>query len=228
MNEKELSIIDILIAVWAQKFLVLTLVILGMIISFVNVTYFTDFSYKANGTLFVSNQTQATIQNETISKSDIESSRTLSSTYMEILKTRSFLIDVSKKCDNKYSWKDISKMMSISAINETELLSISITAPTPEDALKIADCVIIMAPDKLTSVFKRGEVEIVDVPIFPSEPVSKGRIQKIAIGGMLGLVISVGIAMLLLFLDKKIHKGVDIVERYNISFLGEIDQYGTR
>lgn len=220
--EKDLSIVDILSLMFSHKLLILIFIIITISITFVKVAFFTDDVYVASGILYVSNQTEGSIDSESISKGDIESSRTLGSTYMEVLKTRSFLEEVSQDVDNKYSWNQIKNMTTISAVNQTELLSVTVKSTSAEDSYKIAESIISKAPDKLNSVFKRGEVAIVDGVLMPKSPVSKGLTKKLAIGAIVGAMLGIILVFLMSLFDKKIHKSEDIVQRYNISILGEL------
>lgn len=222
--EDGLDIFELLRVMWDNKFIILACMIVAAGLMFVKTMYFTDDTYTADGVLYVSNKKDVYNESDSISKSDIDTSRTLSTTYIEILQTRSFLTDISHATGSEYSWKQIKNMVKISSLNDTELLSVSVTAKSSDDAYGIVDAIMKNAPEKLISIYKSGEVEVVDAPIMPTKPDGRGMVKNIAIGIVVGLVLGAGIAFVRGLFDRKIHKSEDVAKRYDISILGELAQ----
>ena len=160
-NEKELAVTDILHIMWLNKFLIITLACLVATTFLVQTVYFSEPQYVADGMLYISNKNDIIMQEE-IQKSDIDTSRSLSYTYIEILKSRSFLTEVSEAVGGAYSWKEIKSMVTISSVNETELLTVSVKTNNSEDSCNIARAILDKAPNKLNSILSGGTVEIVD------------------------------------------------------------------
>lgn len=223
-SEEGLDIFELLRVMWESKFIILACMIVLAGLMYVKTAYFTDDTYTADGVLYVSNKKDVYDETTSITKTDIDTSRTLSTTYIEILKTRSFLTDVSASLDGKYTWKQIKSMIKISSLNDTELLSVSVTAKSPKDAYDIVDSIMVHAPEKLIGIYKKGEVEIVDEPVMPLKPNGRGMAKNIAIGAIIGLVLGAAIAFVRGLFDRKIHKSEDVVKRYGISILGELAQ----
>ena len=230
MNDNEriaeaegLDLIELLRSIWLSRWLIIVLVLIGATGMYVKTQYFTKDYYTSNGILYVSNKNeQLTETKKNISSSDINTSRELSVTYMEILRTSSFLEEVAKEYGGKYSWGQIAGMLTIASVNETELLLVSVRAGDPTDAYNIATTILNKAPDKLKSVFKSGEVEIVDPPRMPRGANAKGTNKSTFIGALAGFVLGVVIVVLKNFFDTKVRKAEDVAKRYNVSILGEL------
>lgn len=224
MNE-EFTLNDLLSMLWTHRTVIIITSLIFGIFFFCYSNYFVKETYTANGVLYVSNQEyQFDAEDDSIQKSDIESARALSITYMETLKTRSFLTHISNITGNKYSWKSIKKKLEIKSVNETELLSVSFTSYSKTDAYNIANAIINNASDKLSSVFKGGKVYIVDTVIVPEKPDEKNTFLKTLLGIFIGAVFSAICAFLIDIYDTKIHKSEDVANRYNVSILGKISQ----
>lgn len=220
-----IDLLELLGVMWRNKLIIIACALVASVISFICVQYLTDDTYSSSGILYVSNKNRySTTVDDSINGSDIDTSRTLSTSYMEVLKTTSFLMSVSDEIGNKYSWAQIGSMMSVSSVNDTELLKITVVALNPDDAYEVASAIMTCAPGKLTAIFKGGEVEIADPPLYPSGPNSKGKSRKIVLGFILGAVVGALICFLLYFFDTKVHKADDIAKRYNVSILGELAQ----
>jgi len=222
-NDKELAVTDILHILWLNKFLIVTLACLVATTFLVQSVYFSEPQYVADGLLYVSNRNNVFVQDE-IQQNDIITSRTLSYTYIEILQSRSFLADVSEATGGHYSWKDIKSMLTVSSVNETELLSISVKANNSDDACNIARAIMDKAPAKLKSVLNGGDVEVVDSIAGSGTLVDAGVAKKTVLGFIIGAFFGALIAFLRNLFDKKVHKGEDVAKRYNVSILGNISR----
>lgn len=224
-NNDYIDLLDIIKRVWLYKIPVIAIAVIFAIISVVRVAVFVDDQYIASGMLYVSNQSaEMSEEEEAVKLADINTAKSMSATYREILKTRTFLAEVSESVGGKFSWKRIQSMISISAVNNTELLRISVTATTPQDAYLIADAMIQNAPEKLSSVFKNGQVAIVDEAILPTAPVGKGTMGEAVKGFAIGMVLALAVVVVIGLFDTKVRKGEDVSKRYNVSIIGEISQ----
>lgn len=222
-NNDYIDLLEIARDLWVYKFLLIILAVVIAVLSVVKVEFFTDDKYVAYGILYVSNK-QNYDEDDSVSQNDIDTARSMSLTYREILKTRTFLSEVSADVDGKFKWNQISSMTSISPVNETELLKISVVANTPEDAYLVAESIVRNAPDKLGSVFENGLIKIVDEVIPPSGPVGKGAAKQGVIGAIAGLAIGCIFVVIRNMFDTKIHKSEDVAKRYSVSVLGEVAQ----
>lgn len=223
-NDSELDIIGFLQILWNHKIVIIVLILIFSLLMFTKTIFFTDNTYTSYGVLHISNKKEEVDTEKAIQKNDIETSKTLSTTYVEILKTRIFLKEVSDSVGEKYTWEQIGSMLTISTLNDTELLKISIKSKESSDSYLIAQTIMEKAPEKLTSIYKSGEVEVVDPPVPPALPDDKGLIKNILIGIILGFLLGVVYAFLHNLLDKKVHKSIELEKRYNISILGETAQ----
>ncbi len=206
--------------IWKYKLIIVAFAIISTAFMVVKIEFFTQDTYTASGVLYVSNSQSDS--NETITSTKILASRVLSTTYIETLRLRSFLMDVSDSIGNKYTWRQIGNMMTVAPVNETEYLAIVVTATNPEDAYLVTDAILKRAPDKFIETFKGGEAIIVDKVMLPQSPNSKGGLKKTVVAMIAGGILGVLTICLISFLDKKVRSGEDVAKRYNVSLLGEI------
>lgn len=239
-SEEGIDIIELLQAIWKHKWVIIILTVVMMTASYVKVKFFTEDTYTSSGLLYVrnrriedtagdqnqnQNQGQNTTQTEVaIKASDINASRTFNETYVHILGSRSFMQDVSDDLGGKFSWGSVRGMTSVSVVDETELLRISVTARTPEDAYIVAKSVIKTAPKKLTDIFKGGEVSVVDDAVKPTSPNPRDTMRQIMMGAVVGAAIGIAYVFIRSFFDSNVRKSEDIEKRYNVYVLGEISQ----
>ena len=223
-KDREIAITDILQIMWMNKFLILILACLTATVLLVQTVYFTPPEYVADGMMYISNKTEQTVEIDKINKNDIDTSRTLSYTYIEILKSRSFLTMVSEAVGGAYSWKEIKGMLSVASLNETELLKVNVKADNAADASNIARAVLEKAPEKLSNILNGGTVEIVDAIDNEATLVDAGVAKRTALGFAAGAFAGALIAFLRNLFDKKVHKGEDVSKRYNVFVLGSLNR----
>lgn len=192
------------------------------ILSYVRVAFFVPDTYTATGVLYVSSKDEANSKSESVQMNDIVTNMTMASTYIETLKTRSFLEAISVDVDNKYTYKQISSMLTLSNINDTELIEIKVTALLPEDAYAICESVLENAPKKLHTIYPGGSIKIVDPSYYPENPDSKGTIFNVLIGLVLGGLLGCAYAFIYSILDVKFRKTADFKDRYNAPVLGQV------
>lgn len=240
MDEKKdielFNIIEILQYIWKGKFFILAVMLFSALIAVVRIELFVSDKYTADGVLYIYSQNLDDIQATTVfqnedGESDVSSTsvtgaaindaRTMSTTYMETLKLRSFLTEVSEEIGGVYSWGQIKNMMQVSSVNETEYVMVSVTAEDPKMAYRIAECICRKAQGKFSEIFKGGEAIIVDKVIYPQYPDSKGGLQNVCFSLVLGGMLGALIIILINLFDKRIRKSEEISNEYNISILGE-------
>lgn len=200
-------------------------VICGVVFSvgaFIYTEVFVEPLYKTSGTLYVNAQRTQDIN---ISSGEMGSSQELVKTYKEILNQRTFLTQVSEDLEGKYSPGALRGMISYGAVNETQIMEITVTGQEPEDVYKICHSVLVHAPDELIRVINAGSVKILDDGQVPSAPFSPNVRQNSLLALILGIAIGAGIILLLELFDTRIKSRDDIVKKFPEPLLGEIPAF---
>ena len=216
------ELIDMMVRRW--WILAIAAVSLG-IIAFIYAQVFIDPLYQSDGTLYVSAQRT---QSSDISQSSMAASTRLVDTYKEILVRRTFLSQVSHDVGDRYSVENLSRMISLESLNETEVMEIKVTGKIPEDVQLICNSVLSHASDELIRVINAGSVKILDngqLPISPSSPDVK---KYTLIAFLFGLVVGAVIVLLLDLFDTRIKSRDDVIEKYTEPLLGEIPELFSR
>ncbi len=222
---KSMQLQDLFVLILSKLYVVVIFAFLCGILMFARVQYFTPDTYVSEGALVVSNITEDVLQSKNyLTSSDMDSSRSLSASCTELLLRRGFFQKVSDDIGGKYSAPQLKRMVSISSVNETEVLSVTTVAGTKEDAYLICSSIIENAPGWIESIYDLGVVKKADEAYIPTAPVSKNLPVKVVLGVFVGAVFGVLLILVANFFDDKIKRGHDISERYGIPLLGEFDQ----
>ncbi len=222
---KQMQLQDLVALMLSKFYIILILALAGAILMFARVKYFTHDAYISEGALVVSNITEDILKSKNyLTSSDMDSSRSLSASCNELLLRRGFFEIVSKDIGGKFSARQLKRMVSISAVNETEVLSVAVAAGSKDDAYLICGSVIKNAPMWIESIYDLGVVKKADDAYYPDAPVSKNTSAKVFVGFFAGAVLGALIILIANFFDDKINRGSDVTERYNIPVLGEFNQ----
>ena len=223
-NTFNIDIMDILNMVWKYKVAIIISALVFGVAFFVKTYFFTADTYTASGQLCVSNRAESyrADDNGVILKSDLDTAQSVMTTYVELLKMREFLEEVDANTESKIGWKNISRIVSISSKDRTEILTVSATANDPKVAFDIADNFVNCAPSRLQSVYEGGSTRVVNKVYMPTTPNSKGTLKNTAIGLLIGVALGVAYAFLRTLFDRVIHHSADITKRFGLIILGEI------
>ena len=125
---------------------------------------------------------------------------------------------------NRYSISSLEKMISMKAVNETEILEITVTGKVPQDVYDICHFILVRASDELIRVVNAGSVKILDDGQVPEKPVSPNVKKNSLIAFLAGMVIGALIILVLELFDTRIKSRDDIINKYDEPLLGEIPE----
>lgn len=225
-DEIEISLKDILNVLKRNLIFIIVTVLIFSLSSFFVTKFFIPKTYRASISLYV--DTTYKNQNESGAGSDLNAynyAQKLVSTYIRMLNTKTFYSELSKEVNNKYSSSALSSMISFKGDDETEIFDAYVTSQSPAEAKKIADAVAEIAPKTIKRLNSNGELKIVDYAEIPTKPSSPNTTKNILIAFALGLVLSVAIAFIRHFADKKIKYSEEMTALGDLPILAAIPNF---
>lgn len=146
---------------------VLLMVIIGILL--VSVTFVYDKvlkkpMYTTYTTIVLVKSDTATVNSgsEGISQSDILLNQNLVSTYGKIINSKLVLRKVIKNLNLDYSVKELSKNIKVEALEDTEILKISVSDQRPELAADIANDIAKVFSAEIKKIYKINNVSVID------------------------------------------------------------------
>ena len=150
--------------------------------------------YRASADMLVNNSQE--ISNMTITTSDITASTNLVDTYAVILKSHMVLEQVIADLGLPYNYKEMEKKISVQAVNETQVMRISVEDTSAQQAMEIVTKIVEIAPEVIIHAVEAGSVKTVDTPWTTGYPISPNKNLYMAAAGCLGLLLCMGILFL--------------------------------
>ncbi len=146
----------------------------------------------------------------------------LVNTYIGVLDTNDFYSKVSDEIDNIYTAKQLSSMISFSALDETEIFQSSVVSLSPADCKKIADAVEKTAPAAIENYNQDAELKIIDSAQLPSGPISPNTLLNTLVGGVIGFILGLISALIMMFKDISIKSEDELEDKLKLPILAYI------
>ena len=181
-------------------------------------------TYKSRVSFYVFNSAGGSSQTGTVNNGDLQAAESLATTYSKILASNSILDavldDLGIRSD--LSRKDLSKMVEVSVVSNTQLLEVAVSSTDPQFACKIASSFAKVAPTEIVRITKAGGVEVVDRPEVATEKSAPRTVFDSAIGFVVGVILISVILVLRNLADTTIYLPEDIPEATGMTVLGQI------
>lgn len=178
-------------------------------------------TYRASFTAYVNNSSdQANYTTKT--SSDVTAARSLVSTYAIILKSRSILEKAAEKANLDMSYDQLSEIVSISAVDDTEIFQVNIVLDSPENALAFAETLAEAAPDYVSKIVDGSSMKVITLPALPTSIYSPDYKMNTGKGLLLGAFLVAAAVVLKELLDNRVKHESELEERYGIAVMGTI------
>lgn len=212
MEDDELTIdLGELFAVLLSKaHIIILAAILMALVAFVGTKLLVTPKYTSVTKMYV----LAKDENSTSSNySELTAGSMLTKDYMELVKSRPVLEKVISVLNLDMQPGTLANMITVSTPTDTRIMSISVESANPKEAKEIADALREAVSVQIKEIMNVDAVNTVEEGNLPTVKSSPNTTKNMALGGMVGLVIAVGIIVLIYLLDDTI-KTPDDVEKY--------------
>lgn len=228
MNKKddyiEIDLARLFGALWKKAWAIILAALLVGAAAFGYTKFMVTPIYKARTLIYVNNSVSLGDAKVSLSSGDLSVAKSLVDTYIVILNSRTTLDEVAQRADVDYSYEQLKNMISCASVNSTEIFYVEVTNPDPKEAELIANTIAQVLPEKIASVVEGCSARIVDYAIEPVRPAAPNVAKNTIMGMLLGMVLSCGIIVLLVFKDDKIHNTDYLVQNYDIPVLAVIPE----
>jgi capsular polysaccharide biosynthesis protein len=187
--------------------------------------------YEADTTLLITGITNRTANSATnssgntqsVSFEDIIAGQTLVSEYSAILKSARVISAVIKNLNDKaITEEELRSVISISAVNDTRIIDISVMNGNPAEAAKLADSVANVFSQEIVRLYKIENVDIIDKAEVPKAPVAPTKKKNIAMALAAAFIFAVSIVFLIEYLDNSIKNSEDVEKYLKLTVIGSI------
>jgi len=181
--------------------------------------------YEAESILMVSSGDIYSAQN--LGNEDILRNQRLVSTYSEIARSKSIMLNVIKNLDLETTPDEISKFLKMEPVEETELIKISYRDQNPQKAASLANEISEEFIKKISEVMSFKNLKIVEKAMAPEKSVNDKKITVVVASVILGALLGVFLALITEFLYGKLRKSEDIEQIMDCEILVNLPKYNS-
>lgn len=224
-EETTIDLLHIVKMLWQRAWIIAIAIILAGAIAFSLAAFIIPPQYSSSVMLYVNNG--FSIENSIISTSQISGARSLLETYAVILKSPATLDEVIAKADLAYTQKELSNMINAASVNNTEVMSITVTSEDPYEAAKIANTIATVLPGRISVIIEGSSMQVVNSATVSDKKVSPSISKYTAIGMLIGLVAAAGVLIVIDLLDDTVRSEEYIIQNFNCPVLAKIPDFAT-
>lgn len=163
-----------------------------------------------------------------IDYNDILTSERLTNTYAQLVERPAVLDDVIKRLDLKIDRTALEHKISVTPIKDTQLLSLDVKDKDPKFAATLANITATAFAENTAAEIAptgNGTVVVAKPADVPQAPISPKLMFNVVFAVFLGAVVSVGLALLLDYLDDTVKSSEDIESVAGLPTLGMISRF---
>lgn len=194
---------------------VLAFVLLGSIYSFV----IKKPLYQSSTTVVLARSNDDT---QKYTQSDVLLNQNLVPTYSNIIKSRSVLRQVINNEKLDYTADELSNLITVSSVENTEIIKVTVKNQDRELAKKIANGIVPVFTNKVQGFYNIDNVSVLDTAELASRPCNINYPKDLVIFIMLGFVLSSGVIFVIYYFDTTIKNTSDIEDKLKLTVLGTV------
>ena len=213
----------------SKLYIVLIIAIFVLIGYFYSYYYITPM-YRSSATVVLvqNGNSEALVNNDSITQNDITLNQNLLSTYTKIAKSNKVLEQVINKLKLNISISELSSLINVQAVSNTEVFKISVANKDKVLAASIANELLDTFSKEVQSLYNMNNVYAMDYAEVSNYPYNINHIKDITIFTVIGFIVSLGIVVIIYLLDTTIKSEKDVEEYSGLSVLSTIPVYQNR
>lgn len=239
--EQNYSITDLISLLIRKIWWIILGAIIGASAMFCYSKFYLPLKYSSHISMYVQSYKDINSNNSN-NYNDINNSKQLINTYIEVLKDDAVMRAVGEQLVEQYGYDTIAgnfKMedgnispnslkskISITSVTDTSALTVVATTENADISASICNILADVSPSFIKNAVGVGALRTIDTAKSYYEPVSPNVTKNTVIGFAGGLMLVVLIVLLIDFLDNTVKSAEKINEKYKKAIIGEIQSFG--
>ena len=168
--------------------------------------------YSTSTTVVLVKNDSSSEDENTINQADIVLNQKLVSTYRQIIKSKLVLNQVIDSLDLDYSYSKLANEVDVKAIEDTEILKITVTDVSAPRAAEIANKIAVVFHKEVIKIYNINNVSVIDVAEVPFKPSNANLFRDVVLAIMVSFVAVSGIIFVIYYFDDTL-RDVETIEK---------------
>ena len=147
---------------------------------------------------------------------DFNIGQSMSSDYVELLKTRPIVQDVIDEQGLSYTYDELVNMITLSVVTDTRIVTINVTSTDKREAMEIANSLAEKGVKELPKVMETPEPHIAEYAIVPVKKSSPSLTKNTMIGALIALLIMLAFFTIQFLRDDTFKTAEDIEREFGV------------
>ena len=221
-DEQSVDLLHLLSVLWRKAWIIVLAGVLFAGACFGWATFTIQETYSSSVMMYVN--TEASLGGYSISLSDLNTAKSLVSTYMVILKSRETLQMVLEEAESSYMYQELSGMITSSQVNDTEIFAITVTSTNPQEAAKLANAIAAVLPKRVAAIINGASMRLVSGAVVNPAKVGPNITRYTALGLFIGALLAAAVIIVLDLLNDVIRDEDHILRAYDIPILARVPE----
>ena len=214
-----LVVLELLQALKDKVALILSVTILAAALSWVFSSFVMPRKYEASVNMIVNTRTEIV---GVVTSDSISSAQDLVDTYAIIIKSNKVLNKVIDQLGLHMSYEELSKLISVDPIRNTQVMKIAAQCADADQAALIVQTISEIAPSIVADAVEAGSCKVVSDVYSSAKPVSPDIPRNILLASALALIAVCALVILRELFNDYIVDDADLEKKLGISVLGVI------
>ena len=219
--EEEISLVEVLEVIKKRFAMIVSLGLVSLIIASVFTFFIATPKYSATTQILVNRTTESA---EGIQLNDINTNVQMINTYKDIIKGPVILDQVGQNLNTDLTTNELSEKIEINTQEDSQVFSLTVTDEDPYVSAEIANSVAGIFQDEIGNIMNVDNVTIISEAMPNIDQVSPNNVLNMMIGIFIGIVLGLGTAFIIEFLDKSVKDERFITETLAWSTLGNVSE----
>ena len=224
---EELDLKELLQIFWEKKTQIILTIAIFAVIGVIYTLGFVTPKYQSSTTLLLAtNSSSNKSATESITTTDITLNSKLVSTYSKLVESSKIIRKVISNLSLDIDEDTLKKNISVTAVEDTEMIRIAVKNEDPVLATKIANETAKVFIENVKEYYGIENVHVVDEAEIPQEPANVNHTKDVIIFAFIGVVIAIVYVLFANMLDTTIKSEEDIEKISGLTVLATIPLYG--
>ena len=153
---------------------------------------------------------------------EVQLNKSLVGTYSELIKSRTVLNEVISNLGLSYSALELSDNINVTAVENTEIIRISVSDADNKQAAKIANEIASVFMTEIQKFYKLNNVSVIDKADSNNKSFNVNYVKDNLIYVLVALVLSGGVIFVMYYFDTTIKTSEEIENKLGLTVLGVV------
>ncbi len=217
--EYEIDLLEILSLLKSKVLYIVAAALVAGLVAFLVTAFFITPQYEASVNMIVNTRQDSSA---VVTNDSINSAKNLVPTYAIIIKSNIVMNEVIDKLGLNTTADALSKKISVSSVDNTQVMKIAMRDPEPQKAKDIIALIAEIAPEHVIQAVEAGSCKVVNNVSVSENPVSPNTVKNTMLGVIVGVFISIAAIIIASLTNKYIVDDDDVQKYLGLPVIGVI------